>query len=395
MSLKIPLLQRYILFETLKVFFFVLTSITVLLVFVGVFQQAADRGLTFRHAVPILPYVIPSLLPFTIPAAMLLTVSIVFGRMSGDQEIVAAKSAGIHPVSLMWPTLYLSALLSGASYFLADQMIPWSITQIEHYTLSVMEDLFLERLRSELHFSDRTKGLHIHVFAVDGPRLIHPVIRYAKSERIITMQAEEAILQLDHSSQEIVVRLLNGFIEFPGDSRAYFQGERTERIRWTSEEDRRKVYHLPVTSIRQEIGEIQGDREQEQQLEAIEVCLALSLANFEKLIDVSARHSTEQKSDEFRLYKLQTEVHSRYAMACSCFFFVLLGTPIAILYGKTQFATSFLFCFMPIVCGYYPLTLGLMSQAKHGTVGPEWAMWVANAGVLACAWIALRKVIRY
>src|SRR5262245_60569164 len=107
MWLKIPLLQRYLFGEVLRVFTFVLGCITVLLLFVGVFQQATERGLNPVEALKILPYVVPGLLPFTIPAALLLTVSAVYGRLSGDQELTAAKAAGIHPISLMWPALSL------------------------------------------------------------------------------------------------------------------------------------------------------------------------------------------------------------------------------------------------------------------------------------------------
>ena len=108
----IPLLQRYILYELLKVFTFLLSILTILLVFVGVFREATMSGLGPIQALRILPYVVPNLLPFTIPATLLLTVSVVYGRMSGDQEITAAKAAGINVLSLLWPSFLLGAVLS-------------------------------------------------------------------------------------------------------------------------------------------------------------------------------------------------------------------------------------------------------------------------------------------
>ena len=62
------LLQRYILFELLKVFVFLLSILTVLLVFVGVFREVASSGLGPVQILQILPFVVPSLMPFTIPA---------------------------------------------------------------------------------------------------------------------------------------------------------------------------------------------------------------------------------------------------------------------------------------------------------------------------------------
>ena len=72
----IPLLQRYILYELLKVFTFLLSILTILLVFVGVFREATMSGLGPFQALRILPYVVPNLLLLTIPATLLLTVSV-------------------------------------------------------------------------------------------------------------------------------------------------------------------------------------------------------------------------------------------------------------------------------------------------------------------------------
>ena len=54
------LLQRYILSELLKVYVFVLSVLTVLLVFVGVFREAQESGLGPLQILEILPFVVPS-----------------------------------------------------------------------------------------------------------------------------------------------------------------------------------------------------------------------------------------------------------------------------------------------------------------------------------------------
>ena len=63
------LIQRYIFGELTRTFLFVLSAVTVLTVFAGVIQQAREKGLSASQAWLILPYVIPSMLPFTVPAA--------------------------------------------------------------------------------------------------------------------------------------------------------------------------------------------------------------------------------------------------------------------------------------------------------------------------------------
>ena len=91
------LLQKYILAELIRVFVFVVSVLTVLLVFVGAFGQMTENNLGPAQVLEILPYLVPSLLPYTIPATMLLTVTVVYGRVAADHEITAAKAAGIVP----------------------------------------------------------------------------------------------------------------------------------------------------------------------------------------------------------------------------------------------------------------------------------------------------------
>ena len=89
------LLQRYIMGELVRVFALLVVVLTVMLVFVGLFQEATERGLGTVQILQILPFVVPSMLPFTIPATLLLAVCVVYGRISGDLEVIAANAAGI------------------------------------------------------------------------------------------------------------------------------------------------------------------------------------------------------------------------------------------------------------------------------------------------------------
>lgn len=395
MLFKIPLLQRYIFGEVLRVFVFVLGCMTVLLVFVGIFQQATAAGLDAVQAFTIIPYVVPSMLPFTIPAALLLTVSVVYGRLTGDQEITAAKAAGIHPLSLMWPAFLLGAMLSVASLLMTDQVAPWSMQKIQSHIVNFMEDIFLDRLRTEHHFSDPQHGLLVTVEAVDGNRLIHPTFRYTKGQRICTLQAEEAQIDLDVQEQKVTILARNAWFDIPGKARGHLLHEVREELRWNTSERSKKPPELPILVIQKELGRMARERERDRQRMLLETSFALTMADFHRLVKTGVQRLAGMDREAGRASALNTEIHSRYAMACSCFFFALLGTPFSIRFGKSQYLTSFLLCFLPIVGGYYPLMLGLVTQAKKGTIQPEWSMWVANLllAVVACA--MMRRVIRY
>jgi len=394
MWLKLPLLQRYIFAEVFRVFAFVLFCITVLLVFVGIFQQATESGLGAGQALTIIPYVVPSMLPFTVPAALLLTVSVVYGRLTGDQEIIAAKSAGIHPLSLMWPSFALGAVLSLGTLFLTDQVIPWSMLKIEQHILSFMEDIFMERLRTEHHFSDPGHGLLVTVESIEGNVLKRPTFRYTKKQRVCTLQAEEAQIDLDAEAQTLSIKAWNGWIDIPGQVCGWFV-ERGELIRWDNVKQRQNPRDLPIALIQEALEKMESRRELQNQQAALEACFSMTMADFSGLAQRCGLRMKDFGRDRKQGFRFNTEIHNRYAMACSCFFFVLLGTPFSMRFGKSQYLTSFLLCFLPIVCGYYPLLLGITTQAKKGAIPPEFCMWIANILLAIAAWIVIRKVIRY
>lgn len=395
MRLSVPLLQRYVFTEIVRVFVFVLLCLTVLLVFVGVFQQASESGLGTEQLIHILPYIIPSLLPFTIPAALLLTVSLVYGRMAGDQEITAAKAAGINVLTLLWPSFFLGAALSVCCLLLTDQAIPWAMRNIQRTVVMAMEDIILERLRNERQFGDRQLGLHVSVAGVDGRRLIRPVFRYLRGDgRTATMWADEATIELDLDQQQALIHIRHGSIDLP-DENTLFIVDETQPIRWQAGESSLKPRHLPIHEIAREAERAAAEREFEQDRAVIEAAFALTQGRFEQLTDPKQSRRRQLRQTEMRLYQFETEIHSRYSLACSCLFFVLVGSPLSVLKAQSRFLTSFLYCFVPIVAGYYPLVLGLMAQAKRGTLDPAWAMWVGNAVLAAVAWMLLRRVVRH
>ena len=190
--------------------------------FVGVLEQAAEQGLGPEQIAQILPYVVPSLMPFTIPATLLLSVCVVYGRMGGDQEVVAAKAAGAHVFSLLAPAFLQAAALAVTSFALTDRVIPWAMGNIQRIVTSAVEDLFLDYLRTSNHFTDPQKGLTILARGVDGRTLIGPKFRYAPpGEDPVHLDAETADIRFDLDAGLVRVDLRDGEVN-AGDVRANF-----------------------------------------------------------------------------------------------------------------------------------------------------------------------------
>jgi lipopolysaccharide export system permease protein len=391
----VPLLQRYIFGELLRVFTFVVLCLTVLLVFVGVFQQANEFGLGPGQLLEVLPYIVPSMLPFTIPAALLLTVSLVYGRMAGDLEVTAAKAAGVSVATILWPSFVLGAVLSAGCLILSDQVIPWAMSKIQQTVVAAMEDILLDRLRTDGQFTDRQHGLHVLVADVKGSRLIKPVFTVLHDKRTQSLWAEEATIQLNVQEQEIQVQLKNGMMELDGQGRITVDHAQPYSISWRSGDEGLKPRNLPITQLSRELQAARAERIRVHDRMLIEAAFALTRGDFTTLTDPKSEHLLAVKETEKLTNRVSTEIHSRYALACSCLFFVIVGSPLAVLKAQSRFLTSFLYCFVPIVIGYYPLVLGMMAQAKKGHVNPAWAMWVGNFALAVVGYWLLRRVARH
>src|SRR5262245_9781943 len=162
------ILQRYVLNDLLRIFGLAILVLTVLLVVMGVAGEAAKKGLGARQIVEITPWVIPSLLPYTIPATLLLTVCVVYGRMAGDHEIAAIKAAGINVLAILGPSFVMGGMLSLGTFILTDQFIPLGRARIESIVTLAMEDIFLDLLRANNSYNDPAHGITITVSGVRG-----------------------------------------------------------------------------------------------------------------------------------------------------------------------------------------------------------------------------------
>ncbi|MEX0728764.1 MAG: LptF/LptG family permease [Planctomycetaceae bacterium] len=391
------LLQRYILWELVRVFSLILGVLTFLLMFVGVAQEASASGLGPEQVLKILPWVVPSLLPFTIPATLLLTVCVVYGRMSSDQEITAAKAAGINVLSLLSPALLLGGVLSVFSLILADQLIPLAVTQIQNTVTLAMEDIFLDMLRSNHRVVNKEYGLEVYVRDVCDKTLIMPMFRYSRTgSEPVVIQAQSAELEFDLKQQQVILHLVRAQISTPGETKIAVEEEHyTHPLPSVGGEPRAR--HMTINHIRKEIDGKDDERSALMRRRDISAAMAMTTGRFSQLHekDFVSDYTIPLLQKKARQEKLKTELHTRFAFSSSCFFFVLLGSTFSILQARRQFLTNFLFCFAPILLCYYPLVLLMMNLSKTGNIDPWWSSWIANGVLLMAGLYVLKKLLKH
>ena len=93
-------------------------------VILGIIYEFIRAELSLEQMLWLLPYGIPFTLPFTLPIATLLATSLTFGRMSVDNEITAIRTGGVRIDLILSPMIIFGLLVSTASFYLQDRIIP-------------------------------------------------------------------------------------------------------------------------------------------------------------------------------------------------------------------------------------------------------------------------------
>jgi lipopolysaccharide export system permease protein len=391
------ILTRYVLMDLLKVFTLVLTGLT-LLIFIGLIgKEAVDKGLGLGPLLRMTPYLLPQAMQFAVPGTMLLATTTVYGRMSSYNEIVAVKSLGISPMTLIWPTLALATLVSFAGVAINNLAVSWGMLGVQRVFIESLEDVVYGRLRMQRTYS--SGQLSIIVRGVEGRKLIQPtlVVESSGDRPALTVRAKEAELWSDADAGKLHVRFQDYEVSGPvtiTDPGTFEQEMSLDELTGSSAGSR-----SPSTYA---LGEIRpAVAEQNQKIDAVRESMTASAAfamltgDFNALSDDSWKvHQRELANAHQRLQRLHTEPWRRWANGFSCFCFVLIGAPMAIRLRHAELLASFFACFLPILLVYYPLLIVSVDQAKDGVLPPP-AVWLGNL-VLALwgVWL-LRRVVRY
>jgi lipopolysaccharide export system permease protein len=393
------LLPRYVLIELLKVFSVTVTTLTTLMVLAGVAKEAIEQGLGLVHVIRMLPYILPNALLFSLPGSMLFATSIVYGRMSGSNEIVAIKSLGINPMTILWPALVLSFLLSLVCVWLNDVAVSWGFNNVQRVAIEAIDDIAYGMLQTQKSFG--SSRFTINVKRVDGRRLIKPVVTFAASGTTppTTITAQEGELRCDTQRNVLVIAFRQGTIEVAGQASYHFADteEREIPLQDASGKDEMKHHpaHVALKDVPAEVRRQQCVIDQTRQDMSARAAYALATGDF---IELAQPHwIEEQKNLEFlegQLYRFHTEPPRRWANGFSCLFFVMIGAQMAIRLRNSDVFTSFFACFLPILVVYYPLLIYGVDQAKDGAL-PPYSVWLGNVILAVWGIWLMRRVVRF
>lgn len=155
-------LHRYILRELLKTFALALIGTTALFTLAGgIYNVVSREGVGTAELFALVPLLIPIFVTFTMPLAALFAVTIVYGRLAADNELVACRAAGINIHRLFLSCFLLSVFVAVCSFALVNFVIPGMVGEMRAYLRRNLAGFAEQQLktRGSVRYATRSQGI--------------------------------------------------------------------------------------------------------------------------------------------------------------------------------------------------------------------------------------------
>ncbi len=220
-------LPRYVLTELLSAFVLAIVIIQLLLL-AGLSVKLVYRGLSVDQLARLAPYLMLLALPHALPAALLTASVMTFGRLSGDNEITAVRSTGVHLYVVVLPAVLVGLAASLIGLWLNFQVLPWAYFRVDQLKLSAAQALAQSFIKARGEMT--IPPYQIRAEDVQGSKLINVTVLEYDTERVRQIwSAKEAEIKNDPKTNILSVCLRNGQLR----QLASEQGGRTQTIEFS------------------------------------------------------------------------------------------------------------------------------------------------------------------
>ncbi|RLS41371.1 MAG: YjgP/YjgQ family permease [Planctomycetota bacterium] len=380
-----------IFWELTKVFGIALFAITGILLMAGIVAEATQQGLGPAQILGAIPLLVPSTLPYTIPATTLFAACVVYGRLAADNEILAIKAAGVNLAAVVMPGIILGFAMSAMTMGLYYRVIPYTHHLLRSLVFRDAEELIYTVLKKQGMLSHSQLPYAMFVKGVQGRKLINPTFkrRDAKGDVDVVAQAREAHLRVNLAKQQMLIHMRHGVASTDDGSRGYFEDRVWEvplpaNLANDANRRARDMTWQEILAKRQEWLESIDRSGDEIQVATAKVDSNPADANLSKHV-VNLQNRLKHERQQLRF--LDVELQMRPALSFGCLCFILVGCPVGIWFSRGDYLSAFITCFLPVVVSYYPLMLCGTGMAKDGKLDIVTLVWgadlmLASAGLL-------------
>lgn len=348
------LLRNYFLkefFSPLILTLAVLTLVMLLGNLIKIADLIINKGVDILSVGKLFLFMIPYLLTYTLPIAALTAVLISIGRLSGDNEITAIKASGINIFSLILPLLLMAIILSLILVVFNDRVTPYAHfaarktlieVGVKNPTAALEPGVFIDSFQNYVLFIYQVdqKNHKLHHIRIYEPR------PDGKPTRTIVARSGEFIAEPQKNM--IKLKLIEGTSDEPDPNNPG------------------SFYKLNFKNYFMTLNLSQLEKKETIDKKPKDMTLNELQAQIEK-----------RKSEGIDPAPLIVHFHEKIALAFSCFIFILMGIPLAILTRRREKSINFGLAVI-VVGAYYLMLIAAEALSLQGYMSPAITTWLPN-----------------
>ncbi len=293
---------------------------------------------------------IPFVLAFSLPIGMLTASLLVFGRFSADQELTAARAAGVSLVALVAPVVGLSILFSALCGWINLEVAPASRVAFKALRDSVLQQP-VASLIPEGRYVSLGDNLTLYAREVRGNQL-HDILISGTTNRVVAGVSErienlivnardaEVLPKGADGKPELVLHDLHGVYLSPEGWRGF------------KESEHRQVWDRPGGESR---------------------ALKYNEMTFRQL----AAERRQRLSRGMDVTPINVQLHRQVAFSFACVGFTLVGIPLGIRTHRRETNIGVGLALLLLAVYYSFVVLG-QALETHPAWHPEWIFWIPN-----------------
>ena len=325
-----------------------------------------SKGVSLRIVISLLGYLVPSILAFTVPMAVLMGILAGLSRMSSDVEVTALKTLGVGTGKLLRPIL--SFALGGVlvTTLLTMYMAPrWNYKWVQTFSRSVLSKVQVRIHAREFNEDIPDTVIYVQdISADDNWRNIFVYFAKPQDEPRIVL-AKRGRLNFYGAENRASLELYDGVLHS-------FPRSEPEKYRVTS--FRHLEEEIPVESIFSSVLVKKRVREKDiRELRKDFAVLSEELAQ----VPPDQQGSPQLRSKVRDYHAHQVEIHKKYALPFACLIFAFLGVSLGASTRKGGRTSGFTISIAVIVIYYIMITAG-EQMAMEGRLSPFLGMWGPN-----------------
>ena len=370
------LIDRYVGSQLLVTGSLAVTVLSVVLVLGNIFKKLLE--VLIKNDTPVelvlsfLAYILPFSLTFTIPWGFLTAVLLVFGKMSGENELIAFRANGVSIPRVCASVFAMAIACVGICFWINYDIAPRAQVKMKEALYNIVTSNPLALFGSDRVISD-FPDRKIYVERSNGPNLYNLLI-YEFNDEFEPMKvtfAEEAQIETDNATKQLLFHISKARYE----ERDKEDIENHMKIRQGITMDETTLA-ISIESLHDKRGKSIGG------MSAAELLERLKAKDLEQ-------HMTE-KERQAQISATKTELSRRFSFSLASFAFALIGVPLAMTAHRKETSAGFLLSLLVGISYFFFIIIADNLRQKPAW-HPHLIMWVPNVlCIVLGGWLFLR-----